>query len=680
MTRHLWPALGLSLLASISATLAAESPLAESKSGVDPSFVDAKVRPQDDLFRHVNGKWLADVPIPPDRALDGAFLKLRDKSEADLRSIIEETASKPDNAPGSEAQKIADLYLSFMDEAKADQLGLRPLEGDMIRILALIQSKRDLIRAMAEIGRSGAEVAFDLGVDTDAKRSDRYIIYLSQGRLGLPDESYYKLEKFKPIRDAYLPHIAKMFELAGLKDPARSAEQVLALETRLAQDHWDRVKSRDDTLTYNKKNRKELAELTPGFDWKLTFDYLGAKGVEEVVVRQPSYFTGMAKAIDEIPLDHWKKWLAWNVLRASAPLLSKPLVDESFAFYGKTLTGAQEIKPRWKRAVAAIEGTLGEAVGKVYVARVFPPAAKERMTQLVANLTEAYRLDIQSLEWMGPETKKKALEKLAKFNPKIGYPDHWRDYSKLEIRKDDLVGNLKRASAFELDRQLAKLGKPVDKTEWGMTPQTVNAYYNSGMNEIVFPAAILQPPFFDLTADDAVNYGGIGAVIGHEIGHGFDDQGSKFDGDGNMSDWWTESDRKEFESRAKKLIDQYNAFEPVETPGQHVNGALTIGENIGDLGGLTIAGKAYRIALGGKEAPVLDGLTGDQRFFTGWAQVWRAKYRPAELTRRLAVDPHSPAEFRCNGTIRNIPEFYTAFGVKEGDKLWLAPEQRVRIW
>jgi putative endopeptidase len=680
MFRPFWPTIGLSLLASVPVLRGAEPPRAASRSGVDLSFVDAKVRPQDDLFRHVNGKWLADSPIPPDRALDGAFYKLRDKAEADLRAIIEETASKPDLTPDSEAKKVADLYASFMDEAKADELGLRPLDGEFIKVLALIQSKRDLIKVMSQLGRAGVEVAFDLDVDTDAKRSDRYIIYLSQGRLGLPDESYYKLDKFKATREAYLPHVRKMFELAGMKDPAKSAEQVVALETRLAQDHWDRVKSRDDTLTYNKKNRKELAELTPGFDWSVAFDHLGAKGVEEVVVRQPSYFTGMAKAIDEIPLDHWRKWLAWSALRAAAPYLSRPFVEENFAFYGKTLTGAQEIKPRWKRAVAAIEGSLGEAVGKLYVEKVFPPAAKVRMKQLVANLTEAYRRDIQSLEWMGPETKKKALEKLAKFDPKIGYPETWRDYSKLEIRRDDLVGNMRRASAFETDRQLGKLGKPVDRKEWGMTPQTVNAYYNSGKNEIVFPAAILQPPFFDLEADDAVNYGGIGAVIGHEIGHGFDDQGSKFDGDGNMNDWWTESDRKEFDARAKKLIEQYNGFEPAETPGQHVNGALTIGENIGDLGGLTIAYKAYQIALEGKEAPVLDGLSGDQRLFIGWAQVWRSKARPAELTRRLAVDPHSPAEFRCNGTVRNVPEFYKAFDIKEGDKLWLAPDKRVQIW
>jgi putative endopeptidase len=399
-----------------------------------------------------------------------------------------------------------------------------------------------------------------------------------------------------------------------------------------------------------------------------------------VIVRQPSFFDTIDKLLDERPMSEWKTWLRWDVLHSRAPVLSKVFVDEHFSFYGKTLTGAPENRPRWKRGVAAVEASLGESVGRLYVAKHFPPAAKARMQTLVANLIEAYRQDIKSLDWMGPETKIKALEKLDKFNPKIGYPDTWRDYSALEIRRDDLVGNMRRAAAFELGRQLSKLGKPVDRREWLMTPQTVNAYYNPGMNEIVFPAAILQPPFFDLEADDAVNYGGIGAVIGHEIGHGFDDQGSKYDGDGNMHDWWTDADRKEFEKRAKMLIDQYNSYAPLQLPDQHVNGALTIGENIGDLGGLAIGYKAYMISLKGSEPPTLEGLTGPQRLFIGWAQVWRSKARDAEVQRRLAVDPHSPPEFRCNGVIRNLGEFYEAFGVKEGDKLWLPPDRRVRIW
>jgi putative endopeptidase len=665
-------------LAGIATSIGAAEPPTDLKSGLDKAYIDPKVRPQDDLFRHINGKWLAEAQIPADRSLDGAFYKLRDKSEADIRAIIEENAAKKAE-PGSEAQKVGDLFASFMDEGRANKLGLTPIQADLDAIDA-IKTKSELIKTIAKLGKTGGDGPFGYGVNTDAKQSDRYIIYLAQGGIGLPDESYYRLDNFKAIREAYLAHITKMFELAKVADPAKSAESVFGLETKLAKDHWDRVKSRDDTLTYNKKTPKELAELTPGFDWPVFFESMGASSVGDVIVAQPSYFTAMAKALDDVPLSTWKNWLRWSILRNFAPLLSQPFVDENFAFYGKTLTGTQELKPRWKRAVASVEGSLGEAVGKLYVAKVFPPAAKAKMSVLVNTLIEAYRQDIQSLEWMSPETKKKALEKLAKFTPKIGYPGKWRDYSPLEISRDDLVGNLKRSSIYETNRQIAKLGQPVDRSEWLMTPQTVNAYYNPGMNEIVFPAAILQPPFFDLEADDAVNYGGIGAVIGHEVGHGFDDQGSKYDGDGNLNDWWTEADRKEFESRAKKLIDQYDGYFPPDTPGQHVNGALTIGENIGDLGGLTIGYKAYRIALGKDEAPVLDGLTGDQRFFVGWAQVWRAKARPKEQIRRLAVDPHSPAEFRCNGTIRNVPEFYKAFNIKEGDKLWLAPDKRVQIW
>jgi putative endopeptidase len=673
------------ILRGVAATVAAllgagaAGPL-PTRSGIDRTYFLTEIRPQDDLFRHVNGKWLTGATIPPDRSLDGAFYKLRDKAEADLRAIIEETA-KADAPPGSEARKVGDLYASFLDEAAADRLGIEPIRADLAAVAA-ISDKPGLVRAMSALGRGGVDGTVAGSIDTDAKRSDRYIIYLSQSGIGLPDESYYRDVKFAKAREAYVAHVAKMLELAGLPDAKAKADRIMALETRLAKAHWDRVKSRDDTLTYNKMDRAALDKLAPGFDWSTWATASGApeSSIAEVVVRQPSYVTAMAEALDAVPLADWKDWLAWNVVHAHAGFLSKPFVDEHFAFYGKTLTGAPENRPRWKRGVAAVEGAMGEAVGKLYVAKHFPPQAKERMKTLVANLIEAYRRDIQALDWMGPETKKKALEKLSKFTLKIGYPDKWRDYSKLEIRRDDLAGNIKRAAAFEFDRQIAKLGKPVDKAEWGMTPQTVNAYYNPGMNEIVFPAAILQPPFFDLEADDAVNYGGIGAVIGHEIGHGFDDQGSKYDGDGNMNDWWSDLDRKEFEKRTKLLIEQYDGFEPKLLPGHRVNGALTVGENIGDLGGLTIAYKAYKIALGGSEPPVLDGLTGPQRLFIGWAQVWRAKSREAEGIRRLATDPHSPPEFRCNGVVGNLVEFYDAFGVKEGDKLWLPPEKRVRIW
>ena len=676
MTRSGWVAAALTL------GLAGLGPRAADRegppSGIEGAYFDPDVRAQDDLYRHVNGRWLQGAKIPPDRPMDGAFYQLRDKAESDIRALVEEAARR-DNKPGTEAQKVGDLYASFLDEAAAEKAGIEPVAAMLAKVDAL-ESKDGLVRLLGTLQREGVDGVFNLRVDTDAKQSDRYIAYLSQDGIGLPDESYYRDEKFAKIRDAYVAHLGKTLGLAKLDDSEGLAKKVMALETRLAKGHWDRVKDRDDTLTYNKADRKKLAELTPGFDWDAWFSALGDKGIGEVIVREPGYFGAMAEAVDAVPLADWKAWLKWNVLRAYSPFLSKAFADESFDFYGRTLTGAPENRARWKRGVALVEGSLGEAVGKLYVAEHFPPAAKGRMQALVKNLIEAYRRDIKDLDWMSSETKAKALAKLDKFLPKIGYPDKWRDYSKLEIKRDDLLGNVRRARAFDLARNLAKLGKPVDRGEWLMTPQTVNAYYNPGMNEIVFPAAILRPPFFDLEADDAVNYGAIGAVIGHEIGHGFDDQGSKYDGDGNMVDWWTDADRAEFDKRAKSLIAQYDAFAPAQLPDQHVNGALTIGENIGDLGGLTIAFKAYKIALDGKDAPVLDRRTGPQRFFIGWAQVWRAKYRDAELSRRLATDPHSPTEFRCNGVVRNLVEFYEAFGVKEGDKLWLPEDRRVRIW
>jgi putative endopeptidase len=648
------------------------------KSGITKSGFDAKVRPQDDLFRHVNGGWIAEVKIPAEYGLFGSFMQLRDNALKDVREVIEDASRSENASPGSEARKIGDLYASFMDERKVEELGLDPIRADLAQIDA-VSDKAGFLRLMGKLQREGTGGLFQLGVAPDAKASDQEIVQLAQGGISLPDESFYRDPKFEPIREAFVAHVQRMLALAGRREPAAAAKQVMELETRLAKSHWDRVKSRDDTLTYNKKDRAALDALTPGFDIATYLEVIGAKNLPAVIVGQPDFFTAMALAYKDVPLDQWKTWLAWQVIHASAPFLNKAAVDEDFNF-GRLLSGATELPARWKRGVNAVEAAMGEAAGKLYVARHFPPEAKVRMQQLVKNLIEAYRQDIQELDWMSPETRQKAVEKLAKFTPKIGYPEKWRDYSKLEIRRDDLLGNVRRADAFELDRDLAKLGKPVDRSEWGMTPQTVNAYYNPLFNEIVFPAAILQPPFFDKDADDAVNYGGICAVIGHEIGHGFDDQGSKYDGDGNMTNWWTDADRKEFERRANLLIEQYNGFSPAQLPGQHVNGALTIGENIGDLGGLTIAYKAYKLSLKGSEAPALDGRTGDQRFFLGWAQIWRAKYRDAELTRRLAVDPHSPAEFRCNGVVRNLPEFYAAFGVKQGDKLWLSPDRRVRIW
>jgi putative endopeptidase len=649
------------------------------RSGVDSTGFDKGVRPEDDFFRYVNGGWIERTEIPADLSIYGWFIALRDKSESNLRAILEESAAKSDAPANSEVRKLGDLYASFMDETRADSLGKKPVESDLDRIDDLTDTVA-LARTLAALGREGVAGLFGVFVSNDAKKSDRYIVYLNQGGISLPDESYYRLPQFQPIREKFEAHVERMFALAGIAEPKDAAARVMAVETALAKNHWDRVKSRDRTLTYNKLDRPGLDALTPGFDWSAWWKECGAKAIDEVVVRQPDFFKSLAKLLTTTPLADWKTWLKWHVLLDAAPLLSKPFVRENFEFFDKTLTGTPEMRPRWKRAVAAVERTMGEAAGEIYVNKHFPPTAKARMNDLVGNLIAAYREDISHLEWMSPDTRKRALDKLSKFNRKIGYPDKWRDFKALEIRRDDLVGNMRRAAAFETAYRLAKLGKPVDRDEWGMTPQTVNASYNPGLNEILFPAAILQPPFFNMEVDDAVNYGAIGAVIGHEIGHGFDDQGSKFDGEGNLVNWWTDPDRKEFEKRAKMLIDQYSAFEPAQLPGQRVNGALTIGENIGDLGGLSIAHKAYRRALHGHEAPVIDGLTGDQRFFIGWAQAWRIKSRDAEVARRLATDPHAPAEFRCNGVLRNMPEFYEAFGVKDGDKLWLPADRRVRIW
>lgn len=661
------------VLVCLPAAFAAETAL---KSGIIKGHSDAAVRPQDDLFRSVNGKWLKEAEIPSDKPMYGAFFELREQSEKRVREIIESAAKKTGDA---EAKKIADLFASFMDEERADKLGIEPIQPELDAI-ADIKDKAALPAELAKLQRAGVSGLFSFYVGPDSKKSSENISYLNQSGIGLPDESYYREEKYESMRAAYVAHIEKMLTLAKRKDPKETAARIMAMETAIAKGHWDNVRNRDAEKTYNKVSRADLKTLAKGLDLDPWFEAIGAGTIKELIVGQPSFMTDLAKVVDQFSVDDWKNYLVWRVINGRASLLSQPFVNEHFEFFGKTMNGMPENEPRWKRGVGLVERTLGEAVGKIYVEKHFPPAAKERMKTLVANLTEAYRVDILALDWMSPETKTRALVKLAKFTPKIGYPDKWRDYTKLEVRADDLVGNARRAAEFALNYQLDKLGKPVDRSEWFMSPQTVNAYYNPEMNEIVFPAAILQPPFFDLEADDAVNYGGIGGVIGHEIGHGFDDQGSKYDGDGNLLDWWTKEDKQEFEKRTKMLIEQYNTFSPEQLPDQRVNGALTIGENIGDLGGLTIAHKAYMISLGGKEAPKIDGLSGPQRLFIGWAQVWRAKYRDAAMSRMLATNPHSPPEFRCNGVIRNLTEFYDAFGVKEGDKLWLPPEKRVRIW
>jgi predicted metalloendopeptidase len=674
MKRLLALALSLTALVACPARGRAAEPLA---SGIDRANFDNGVRPQDDLFRAVNGAWLAKTEIPADRANYGAFTALGDQAEKDLAAIIETCATAKDNPPGSERQKIGDLYASYMHEARAAQLGVQPIAA-MLAAIDRIESKTDLLRSLATLARAGVPGAIGCHAGVDAKDSRRYVLYLSQGGLGLPDRDFYRDTKYKSKLAAYGPHVERMLRLAKVAGAPQAAAAVVAFESRLAEAHWSKVENRDSIKTYNKKTRKELAALAPGFDWGLYLEALGAAAAQEVIVQQPSFVTAAAGMIDSTPLATWKAWLRWRVIRRYASLLGPELADADFAFYGTVLHGIPQNRPRWKRAVAAVEECLGEAVGKLYVQQHFPPQAKARVDRMVQAIIAEYRERFQNLDWMGPDTKRKALAKLATFNPKIGYPKKWRDYSALDIRRDDLAGNVERAAAYEWNRDLAKLAKPVDRDEWHMTPQTVNAYYNPSMNEIVFPAAILQPPFFNPAADDAVNYGGIGAVIGHEIGHGFDDQGSKWDGAGNLADWWTPADRREFERRATALAAQYDRFEPL--PGFHLNGKFTLGENIGDLCGVTIAYAAYHRSLGGKPAATIDGLSGDQRFFLGWAQVWRRKYRDDDLKNRVVTDPHSPSEFRANGTVRNVPGFYAAFDVKPADKMYLPPGARVRIW
>ncbi len=638
---------------------------------------------QDDLFAHVNGQWLDSYEIPADRAVDGAFRTLYDQAELDVQRIIQNAAAS--NAePGTEERKIGDLYSSFMDETAVAAAGLTPIAEELEAVRA-VTDRGEFATLLGRLQRTGVGGALAYYVDTDDKDSTRYLVHATQSGIGLPDESYYRQDDYAEIRDKYVAHIRRMFDLAGLEV---DAERVFELERKLAAGHWDVVRRRDAELSYNLTTFDALAAEHPEFDWAAWtsalaegLDRSGPELFAEIVVRQPDFVRTFARLWASEPLADWQAWATWRVLKGRAAYLTADLVEENFDFYGRTLTGAQENRERWKRGVSLVQELLGEAVGKLYVAEHFPPEAKARMVELVGNLQEAYRRNIAQLDWMSPETRKAALAKLEKFTPKIGYPDTWRDYSAVAIDPTDLVGNFRRGYAAEHDRDLNKLGGPVDRGEWFMTPQTVNAYYNPGMNEIVFPAAILQPPFFDMNADDAANYGGIGAVIGHEIGHGFDDQGSKYDGDGNMVDWWTESDRTEFGKRTKALIDQYNALSPKDLSDDHkVNGEFTIGENIGDLGGLSIALEAYKISLEGAEPPVIDGLTGLQRVFFGWAQVWRTKARPEEAIRRLAVDPHSPPEFRCNGVIRNLDSFHEAFGVEPGDALYLEPAQRVKIW
>ena len=640
--------------------------------------MDLSIRPQDDLFGHVNGSWLRDVEIPADKGSWGPFVELADAAELQVRAIIEELAERVaagDETLDAEARKIAFLYASFMDQDAVEALGTAPIRP-LLEAVDSLRDVRDLAAFIGEFEQIGGSGPFGLYVDVDAKNSERSLVNLVQGGLGLPDESYYREEKFAEIREKYVAFLTRMFTLVGRADAAAAAQTVMDVETRLAQGHWERAETRDVQKTYNLTTLAGLKELCPAFDWEAFVRNLGGseQTIAETNVGQPSYLRHLSAALDEVPIEQWRTWLAVRVIRAAAPYLPAAFVETNFDFYGRTLSGTPQLRERWKRGVAVVEGSIGEAVGREYVALHFPPASKAMMQELVANLLRAYRESITDLPWMSEETKQRAFAKLEMFRSKIGYPDQFRDYSELEFKRDDLVGNVLSANAFETRRQLAKVGSPVDREEWLMLPQTVNAYYRPGMNEICFPAAILQRPFFDPGAEMAENYGGIGAVIGHEVGHGFDDQGSQFDGAGNLEDWWTPEDKERFQQKSKALIEQYDGFEPRDLPGEHVNGALTVGENIGDLGGLTIALMAYSIARDGEV-----GLEDAQALFFNWAYCWRTARRKELAQQYLTIDPHSPPEFRAN-IVRNLDEFHATFGTEPGDGLWLEPEARVRIW
>ena len=675
MRAHLASALVLALLASAGVQAQQKS------SGIDLANIDAAVRPQDDFFRNQNGKWLAATEIPSDKPSWGAFEKLDDDVKPQLRAIIEAAAAEQDKAQGTDAQRIGDFYASYMDEARLEALRLAPLQADFERVAAL-SDKRQIPALIAYFNRVGYTAPYGFGVHPDNRESTKYVVDIGQDGLNLPDPDYYLKKSDKKMAEAlakYQQHVTRMLALAGNANAAADARAIVALETALAKIQWTKVQLRDPVKAYNKLSLEQLAKLAPGYDWNAWLSGTGIAGkVDYVMVSQPSFISGFNQLLNKTPLATWKAYFQWQVLHANAPYLAKDFALENFAFYGKVLAGVEEQQPRWKRAVNATDSALGESLGKLYVEKYFPAERKARMEQLVKNLLAAFRQSIDTLDWMGPETRQAAQAKLAKFTTKIGYPNKWRDYSALVVSKDDLVGNVRRSHAFETDHEVNKLGKPIDRDEWGMTPQTVNAYYNPELNEIVFPASILQPPFFNADSDDAVNYGAIGAVIGHEISHGFDDQGSQYDGDGNLRDWWTKGDHKNFAARTKMLVKQYSSYSPVK--GYHVNGELTLGENIADNSGAAIAYKAYLISLDGKPAPVIDGLSGEQRFYMGFGQVWRSKTREAQQIVYLKTDPHSPEQFRANGTLRNQPGYYEAFGVKPGDKMYLAPKDRVIIW
>jgi putative endopeptidase len=649
-------------------------------SGLEISGLDQGISPADDLYLHVNKTWLDHNSIPDDKSMYGAFSLLAEDAEKHVHAIVEEATDAPEGSEGSEGKKVGDLFRSFMDEDAIEQRGLSPLRERLDKVQA-VTSAEELIEVMAHFEASGVSGLMELFVDNDPGQPDRYVVFVEQGGLSLPDESYYRDEQFAELKDAFHAHLHRVAVLVGIDDSEGFASRVVDHETKIAASHWDQVSCRDAQKTYNLVSFEQLEDWAQGFPLAQWADTIGfpEHALADIVVRQPSFVQAWGEMWSG-DLESWKSWFQWHIIKSLSPYLTAEMVDAHFDFYGRTLSGTPSLRARWKRGVSFVESAMGEAVGKLYVERHFPPESKVQMDELVANLLEAYRHSITDLSWMSEETKKRALEKLDKFTPKIGYPEKWRDYSLLHVSPDDLLANVEASARFELHREMGKLGKPIDRYEWFMTPQTVNAYYNPGFNEIVFPAAILQYPFFDANRDTASNYGAIGAVIGHEIGHGFDDQGSRFDGDGALVDWWSEEDRARFEQLTGELVGQYAALEPKNLPGLTVNGELTLGENIGDLGGLAIAWKAYLISLDGEQPPVVDGLSAAQRFFVSWAQSWRLAIRDEEAKRLLQIDPHSPAEFRCNQIVRNLDLFYDAFEVAEDSALYLAPERRISIW
>jgi len=645
-------------------------------SGIAVALMDTTVRPQDDFYRYVNGGWIDQTEIPPDLPTIGSFVDLFLESERNRHGILEELALKKDASPNE--QKLGDFYATFMDSAAIEAAGIEPLRGALDEVAA-IQTRDDLVRFFGRSMRAGIQSPVAVFIDGDFDDSKQNMLYMVQSGLGLPNRDYFLKNEpsLVAMRSQYEAYITKLFGLAGIDGGARRAKAIVGLETRMARAHWPPEQTQDVTKTHNRYEVADLSGLAGGMPWPKLFEGAGIPDLAQLNVNNPSYLTDLAKLVNDVPLETWKDYATFKVLHGGAPLLSTPFVDANFEF-NRTIAGTRAQPERWKRGTRLTEGMLGNALGEIYVQRYFPPEARNRMDVLVQNVLAAMQENIHELEWMGPETQARAQEKLAKFTPQIGYPKKWIDYTTLEIERGDLIGNVRRANAFEFQRQMNKLGQPVDPDEWGMTPQTVNAYYDPPLNKIVFPAAILQPPFFDMTADDAVNYGAIGGVIGHEISHGFDDQGRKYDGDGNLKDWWTASDDSAFNVRADMLVAQFDQFEPL--PDLHVKGRLTLGENIGDLSGLTIAYRAYKKSLNGREAPVIDGLTGDQRFFMGWATIWRGKMTDQLMRMIVLTNPHAPNQYRVNGIVRNMPEFYAAFDVKPGDPLYLEPEERVKLW